>query len=69
MCFGLLTMGILLHEEAAGAPVGWVLHRFQHYHFEEFVELLVYLVLEVTGCGKWNHVICGANFRLVLNEL
>ena len=61
-CFGLLsTVGALLHEEAATAPVSWVLYWFQDSGLEEFVKLLVRCILEMAGCAKWNHMIGRAN--------
>ena len=59
----------LFYKEAGAALVSWLLYWFQHSSLEKFVELLVCHILEMAGCGKWNHVIGGANFRLVLNEL
>ena len=32
-----MSMGVLLYEEAAAAPVSWVLYWFQYSSFEEFI--------------------------------
>ena len=69
-CFGLLsTVGGLLHEEAAAAPVSWVLYWFQDSGLEEFVELLVRRILEMVLCAKWNHMVSRANLSVIINEL